>query len=156
MSTYMLQTASSRLKRQIRNKKVDLVYGNVEYMPFPSDFFDSVFHVNCFYFWPSMQHALAEILRVMKPGGVMITAMNMKSLRSAKAKGLMQCANIDPLKYMCALELMGFENVKMEYLTEGTLEFQAIFAHVATQKMQPDMKELEEAQQAAEEREGKL
>lgn len=149
LSTYMLETAMSTLSRVIHDGKVELTFGSVEHLPYSSAFFDRIFHCNCYYFWPSMQQALSELGRVLKPGGVMVTVLNLDSLRVAVSRGLMNYGNPDPVKYMCALELMGFTDVKMEYFTEGSLKYQAIFAHLPRDESPVD---LTEAQMAAEQR----
>jgi arsenite methyltransferase len=52
--------------------QVALVEGTVEAMPFPDAAFDKVFGVNVSYFWPDISRALAEVLRVLAPGGAFV------------------------------------------------------------------------------------
>jgi ubiquinone/menaquinone biosynthesis C-methylase UbiE len=52
--------------------RVALVEGTVETMPFAGAAFDKVFGVNVSYFWPDMSRALAEVLRVLAPGGLFV------------------------------------------------------------------------------------
>ena len=46
--------------------------GEVAQMPFESDVFDVVFGINVVYFWENPGRELAEILRVLKPGGLLL------------------------------------------------------------------------------------
>lgn len=130
LSPYSLEKASTRLHQAIRSKKVELSLGNVVDLPYGTDSFDRVFHTNCFYFWPSMQQGLQEIHRVMKPGGDMVTALCLDTIRRGKARGIFKYGNPDPVNYMCALEMTGFENIRFEYFTDGDYKYQAIFAHL--------------------------
>lgn len=57
-----------RCKRRFGDR-VALVEGTVEAMPFRDAAFEKVFGVNVSYFWPDMSRALAEVLRVLAPGG---------------------------------------------------------------------------------------
>ncbi|KAK7507571.1 hypothetical protein BaRGS_00001506, partial [Batillaria attramentaria] len=130
LSPYCLEQASYRLRNAIQDKKVELSLASVIDLPYATDSFDSVFHTNCYFFWPSMRLALQEIHRVMKPGANMITALNLDSIRKSQAKGWLKYGNPDPVNYMCALEMMGFEDVRFEYLRDGDIKYQAIFAHL--------------------------
>lgn len=146
LSSYMVETASSRLRQSIHNNKLELMFGSVEALPYDNDVFDCVFHCNCYYFWPSMQQALQELCRVMKPGAVMVTLLNLDSIKVAQSRGLLKYGHPDPVNYMCALELTGFKDVKMEYFTDSLLKYQAIFAHLPDQPAdQSDHQELTEA-----------
>ena len=93
-----------------------------------------------------MQQALQELCRVMKPGAVMVTLLNLDSIKVAQSRGLLKYGHPDPVNYMCALELTGFKDVKMEYFTDSLLKYQAIFAHLPDQPAdQSDHQELTEA-----------
>ncbi|XP_076457486.1 uncharacterized protein YxbB-like [Babylonia areolata] len=139
LSPYMVEKATTRLSAPIKEGKVELGLGNVMDIPYGTDTFHRIFHCNCYYFWPSMQDSLQEIYRVMKPGGVMVTLLNHKHIKKAQANGLLKYGDPDPLKYMCALELSGFEDVRIEYFDESSGNYQAIFAHL---HVKPDVFEL--------------
>jgi ubiquinone/menaquinone biosynthesis C-methylase UbiE len=49
--------------------RVSLVQGTVDALPFADAAFDQVFGVNVSYFWPDLPRALAEVRRVLAPGG---------------------------------------------------------------------------------------
>ncbi len=48
---------------------VELREGGVEELPWPAASFDAVFGANVTYFWPDLPTALAELRRVLAPGG---------------------------------------------------------------------------------------
>ncbi|KAK7111573.1 uncharacterized methyltransferase YdaC-like [Littorina saxatilis] len=149
ISTYMLEKASSRLRRPIHDMKMELTFASVENLPFGTDRFDRVYHCNTYYFWPSMQDGLNEIYRVMKPGAFMVTTLNIHSIKAAQSRGLLKYGNPDPVNYMCALELTGFKDVKMEYYREGNQSYQAIFAYLPVKPALPVDELEEEDMQAA-------
>lgn len=45
---------------------------NLSFLPTAS--VDKIFHMNCIYFWPDLDTALRELLRVLRPRGRMLTA----------------------------------------------------------------------------------
>jgi SAM-dependent methyltransferase len=52
--------------------RVSLFEGTVDSLPFGDAAFDHVFGVNVSYFWPDMPRALAEVRRVLAPGGKLV------------------------------------------------------------------------------------
>jgi SAM-dependent methyltransferase len=48
-------------------------------LPYPDAFFDAIFHVNVFYFWPvnKMLAICAEIRRTLKPGRRLVCGMEL-------------------------------------------------------------------------------
>ena len=129
LSPYMIADATKQLRLEISNSKLDLTLGNVTLMPYESDFFDSIYHCNAYYFWPQMDVAAKELFRVLKPDCNMITTTNMKSLNISAEKGYLKFGNIDPVRYMSALEYVGFDQVRVEYLNCDEGEYEAIYAH---------------------------
>ena len=68
-SEVMLQTASARNYAAIAAGRVALHLGTVADLPFSDSTFEKAFAVNCIYFWESPLQGLAELYRVIKPGG---------------------------------------------------------------------------------------
>jgi arsenite methyltransferase len=52
--------------------KPNLRQGSVDALPFVDNAFDKVFGVNVSYFWPDMARALAELRRILAPGGTFV------------------------------------------------------------------------------------
>jgi arsenite methyltransferase len=60
-----------RCQRQM-GTKARLVEGSVDALPFEEAAFDKVYGANISYFWPDMPRALAELQRVLAPGGLLV------------------------------------------------------------------------------------
>jgi len=153
-SFYSVERSSKRLKQGIAEKKVVLFDGSADNIPLNTDTIHRVYHCNCYYFWPNNRTVMREIYRVMRPGALMITTLNLDSLRKAESKGLLMYGDTDPVKYMACLEMYGFENVRMEYhkdASSGT-EFQVIFSEI-TEKPAHDKPILSDDEDDALERE---
>ena len=135
LSTYCCDHVSSKMAAEIASGKLHVSNENVMIMPFSDNHFDRVFHTNCFYFWPNMDQACMEMYRVMKPNSVMVTCMNMKSVKE-HSETLLKGANTDPLNFMLCLERCGFQEVKVNYLKDEAsgMDYMAILAHVHEKK----------------------
>ena len=134
ISTFIVDQATKQFQKEIETGKIELYFGSVTAIPTNANRFDCIFHVNCYYFWKEMLVATIELHRVMKPGGRMVTTMNMDSIKKRVKERTLQ-GNVDPLHYMHALEMAGFLNVKFEYMTSETgLKYEAITATAASEE----------------------
>lgn len=68
-SRLMIEIAAKRNRGLVKAKRVRAVVAAVEALPFPDAAFDKALCVHVVYFWPDLDAALAEIARVLKPGG---------------------------------------------------------------------------------------
>jgi len=68
-SAEMARQARRRNRALIRRGRVGLAQGSSDRLPFMAGQFDRVCTVNTIYFWPTPAADLAEIHRVLKPGG---------------------------------------------------------------------------------------
>ena len=124
-SPTMVKMASKRLglrdkgKHEADTGKIVLHECSVTEMPFEANVFDSVFHCNCYFYWPDMDAAVKELYRVMKPGAKIVTTMNYEESLRGQRKGLMRYGNIDTARYMDSLKRNGFGNVRMKSLHLG-------------------------------------
>ena len=110
----MAKSASSKLKREIETGKVDVQVGDVQSMPYDSNMFDRVFHTNCYYFWKDQLKCASELLRVMKPGALMVTGIEEAKVKSAHENGWLKYGHPDLATYMENLVKAGFCDVKRE------------------------------------------
>ncbi|WAR23243.1 YDAC-like protein [Mya arenaria] len=127
ISPRMVKLATDNMKEEIAVGKVHINLGDVENMPFKDNMFDSIFHTNCYYFWPDIDKSIKELHRVIKHKGPIVTTLNLSRLNQLDKKNLMQYGIYDPDRYMSALQRNGFENVHMKDITD-TITFQAIIA----------------------------
>ncbi len=68
-SPTMLRAARRRNAAAIRAGRVRLLGGEAGALPFAAQSFDLAFSIHSIYFWPQPAAALAEIWRVLRPGG---------------------------------------------------------------------------------------
>lgn len=62
----------ARDKMAKRNKDVHIIQGNVECLPYPDDYFDTVINTMAFSGYPDGFKAMKELTRVMKPYGKLV------------------------------------------------------------------------------------
>ncbi len=75
ISSYCLQHAERLLKKKKVLERCKLSLGDVRTLPYPDDTFDLVIAVEVLEHIPDPEVGLAEALRVLKPGGYVITAL---------------------------------------------------------------------------------
>lgn len=71
-SDVMVERAQRRTKRLRRKGRVEIKLGEVSDLPWPEAHFDKVAALHSFQFWPEPEHDLAEVSRVLKPGGLLL------------------------------------------------------------------------------------
>ena len=74
-SDVMVRQATSRNAKAINEGRVNLRLGKVDELPYPDEHFHKVFAINSAQFWKEAVHSLAEISRVLKPGGWLAVAV---------------------------------------------------------------------------------
>ncbi|KAJ8351524.1 hypothetical protein SKAU_G00230000 [Synaphobranchus kaupii] len=127
-SEYMHRVAQVRLASHLGSGKVHLLLGQVECIPLPDRCIDGVFHSNCHIYWPDKTAAVAELLRVMKPGAKMVATVDMVLLKHGDKKGFFRGMSVEPGPYIEALNALGFVDVHMVDKHDGSQNFLAIFA----------------------------
>jgi ubiquinone/menaquinone biosynthesis C-methylase UbiE len=68
-SRQMVELAKARFSQAVREGRADFREGSVESLPLETASFEKVCTVNTVYFWKTLDAGLAEIHRVLKPGG---------------------------------------------------------------------------------------
>jgi SAM-dependent methyltransferase len=68
-SRTILRAARRRNAAAIKQRRVELHYGDVAALPFADRTFDKAFSIHSIYFWPQPLEALTNIWRVLKPAG---------------------------------------------------------------------------------------
>lgn len=66
----MVHMASRRNARSIQAGHVKLLHGDAAHLPFENASFDKIYSIHSLYFWPDPMLVVQEILRVLKPGGI--------------------------------------------------------------------------------------
>jgi ubiquinone/menaquinone biosynthesis C-methylase UbiE len=73
-SREMVVQARQRIRLLSPRGRLALARARAEQLPFAARQFDRVCSVNTLYFWPVLEDALAEIARVLRPGGRVVLA----------------------------------------------------------------------------------
>jgi ubiquinone/menaquinone biosynthesis C-methylase UbiE len=71
-SELMLQTAERRTKKFRKQGRVELKLGEAAALPWADAQFDKAAALHCFHFWSDPVHDIAEVRRVLKPGGLLL------------------------------------------------------------------------------------
>jgi ubiquinone/menaquinone biosynthesis C-methylase UbiE len=77
-SEEMVAEAQKLNAEWIEKGQANFVFGDIASLPFADDSFSKIFTVNTIYFWPDVQQALAELKRVLRPGGKLFIALRPK------------------------------------------------------------------------------
>ena len=72
LSLPMLRRVEARVRRRGLSGRVRLQEGAVDALPFEAGRFDCACSVNTVYFWPDLRRGLAELARVLRPGGRLV------------------------------------------------------------------------------------
>lgn len=118
-SEAMVKAAKERLAQEIDEGCVELFTASIDNMPFNSNYIDKIFHCNCYYFWDDRPKCCSEILRVLKPGGVMTTTVASQALKLVTENGILTKSQVDINKYMEDLRIAGFDEIKMDEVVKG-------------------------------------
>ena len=119
ISPLAVETATALNEELVKSGRMRFLQCGVPNLPFGDGVFDTVFSVESLYFWPDALAGLKEIRRVLVPGGVFMTALEMVG-------GMMderQLAIVEHLKMFCPTknelaELMaeaGFADVNVDF-----------------------------------------
>ena len=72
LSAEMLASARRRARKLGLDHRTGFHLGGVDALPFDDASFDLACSAHTIYFWPDLDHGLAEIARVLKPGGALV------------------------------------------------------------------------------------
>lgn len=83
-SALMVQMASKRNQLLIRTGRLELRLGSTENLPLSSsEFFDKIFSINSFHFWPQPDISLRRLRESLKPGGLIAFTHQPRSVMKA-------------------------------------------------------------------------
>ena len=129
-SPAMMVEALGSLPQEIAEERVELTLGNAADLPYRDASFERIYHTNCYYFWPDQAAVARELHRVLKPGGFMVTLLNLEQVKEGEAMGWLKYGKGDPEPYIEALKSAGFDDsVQMETNVDGVKTYESIIAH---------------------------
>jgi ubiquinone/menaquinone biosynthesis C-methylase UbiE len=79
-----LMRAKAQAKTRKFRKRVELKLGDASVLPWPDGTFDKAAALHSFQFWSDPVRALAEIRRVLKPGGLLVLVLQVHGRRPPK------------------------------------------------------------------------
>ena len=83
--------------------------GTAESTGQPDGSFDAAYSVNTVYFWPDLAAGLAEIERVLEPGGVFVNALYTPEALAQRSHTQHGYRMYEPAELVTAAEAVGFE-----------------------------------------------
>jgi ubiquinone/menaquinone biosynthesis C-methylase UbiE len=111
----MARQASRRNRQLLRRGRLALALAKAERLPFAAQQFDRVYSVNTIYFWPVLHDALAEIARVLRPGGRAVLAFRARPLASGDLLIRSVCGPDSTVAQVAqCLHALGFDPVRTE------------------------------------------
>jgi SAM-dependent methyltransferase len=97
--------ASKTNRRWIDAARVQILEGSVSHLPFPSDSFDLVTAVETHFWWPDLPSDMREVLRVLKPGALLVVVAEVyKGAKTKTAKLVEKYLPISGMKFLSAEE----------------------------------------------------
>jgi len=112
--------AASRARNAplIKTGRVEIREASIAQLPFSENTFDVVTAVETHYYWPDLVKSMQEVLRVLKPGGMlMIVAESYKKGAYSALKGpamkLLRAANLTVEQHRALFSRAGYTNVQI-------------------------------------------
>jgi ubiquinone/menaquinone biosynthesis C-methylase UbiE len=72
----MVRQARKRNAATVHEGRVEFRYGGVSSLPYEDESFDEALSVHSIYFWHESESDLKEVLRVLKPGGLVAVTVD--------------------------------------------------------------------------------
>jgi len=114
---------SEEMLGKIKNKKIEKVIGEAEYLSFKNESFDIVVATFLIVHLKDLKRFFDEVYRVLKPGGLfLVTNINQRKAPAVKTKeGLVEIESYyhKPEKVIEELENLAFVIEKQEFVREG-------------------------------------
>ena len=123
-SPVSVRTAKETNAAAIAEGRMEIVEASVSALPFPDDSFDRIITVESFYFWPSPESDLAEVRRVLKPGGIFLLIADIyenDSLPESDRENIRkyQLFNPTPEEFRRLFEATGFSDITIHFSENG-------------------------------------
>ena len=122
-SKEMVELAKKINHALIANRRVEILYGEVLYLPFADNTFDVVTAFETYYFWLNIVNCLKEIKRVLKTGGIIIMVNETYKHPQFEEKNshLAKLLNMEyhtPNEFIDLLQVAGYSTVEVFTIPE--------------------------------------
>ena len=114
-----IEVTSERFAAEIEAGRVEIAEASVEALPFAERSFHCAFTVHTIYFWPQPDEGLAEVARVLRPGGRLVLVTSLKPPPKAIAKH--GFGHLERSEQQIMLSRAGFTDI--EFVTRGAALF---------------------------------
>lgn len=120
ISQTMVEQAAIRNAAAVQEGRVAVILGSAAALPFPGASFDKALALNTIYFWPDPSIELAEICRVLRPGGRLVLGSNAPDnmIQILLSRGFRTYSKDELTQLMLK---SGFQRVEIDTLTEDTV-----------------------------------
>ncbi|MGH2785520.1 MAG: class I SAM-dependent methyltransferase [Actinomycetota bacterium] len=113
ISEEMADRAARRFADDPRGGSALVLVGDVSKLPFADASFDRAYSVNAVFFWPDPVAGIAEIHRVMRPGGLAVIAGPTSAFLLARVAGIGPAAPSGPGSVRRIAQEAGFNDVRI-------------------------------------------
>jgi ubiquinone/menaquinone biosynthesis C-methylase UbiE len=127
-SETMVKQASKRNRAFIREGRVEIKRGSSDNLPYDTAAFTKIFTINTIYFWSDPMADLAEIRRVLRPGGTLLLVFRSKNKMEKLSFTKQGFRLYEPSEVMLLVENAGFSNVTLESDQDRALDVNCIIA----------------------------
>ncbi len=114
-SEVSVEESKKRNSAAVKEKRCEIVRGNVADMPFTDNAFDCVSAFETIYFWPGLKTCFAEVRRILKSGGIFMICNESDGTNSADEKWTEKISGMkiyDKEQICAALKTAGFSEAK--------------------------------------------
>lgn len=108
----MVAAAGSRFADEVAADRLTLLQGEVAALPLPDDSVDRVQTINTVYFWRDLAGPLAEIRRVLAPGGLLLIGIRDGSEMQSVSREVFTIRTPDEV--IRSLEEAGFKDIRVQ------------------------------------------
>lgn len=123
-SETMIRRARERFAPHVRSGALRVLRGTAEALPLPDASVDRALSNNTVYFWPDLDRGLAELHRVLRPGGALVLGINPPENLSRAGFAERGLRVLPPESLAAAMAGAGFDAVRARRMpdpTEGTI-----------------------------------
>jgi SAM-dependent methyltransferase len=115
ISDEMVRRGRETFADEVGRGALRLLQASVDAIPLADASFDRVYTVNTIFFWPDMPAGLAELHRVLRPGGRLVVAAPPVAFPLARAFGLSPSGAATRIREVLrAVEAAGFSDVRLQ------------------------------------------
>jgi len=119
ISEDMVARANKRWRAQIEAGRMEIQAGGADSLPWSDGTFDRILTVNTLYFWPDLDAGLADMVRVLKPGGRFVASVTPAELLTRVGFDTMGFRTDGPEQHADACRRAGFATVETRATHDG-------------------------------------